>query len=88
MNTKAIENSALFKFLGAEDAADLRQMVKEVIVERIRNDLENSSEWIIEPDDIIRMLNDVAEEAVREIKDDYKQRLSEAIARKLGNLDL
>lgn len=84
---KAFENSALYKFLGPENVQDLRQMVKEMLVEEIRDELRDCQSYIISPDDITEILNGIIEEAVDEIKDAYKNELANMLSKKLANFN-
>lgn len=84
-----LNDSVLEQFLGADGIEELKTKVVEVIVEGIRNQLRNSSEYILSPHDIYseifdRVVNDVYEE----IRDEYKQKISEAVEKKLSGLGI
>ena len=84
-----LDNTVLQEFLGADSIEELRTKVIDMIVEEIRDQLHQSSSYIISPDDIaIAAFQTAMEEIVDEIKEEYKQKISEAVQKKLGNLDL
>lgn len=85
---RVMENSALYKFLGMEEVADLRRMVKETIVDTIRTDLKSSHYYIVTPNDINELLGKVVDEAVEEIKDEYKAQIAEMVKKKMEGIVL
>lgn len=84
-----LENTILAQLLGAEGIEELRTRVIDIIVEEIRDQLRDSSNYIISPDDICneifdRTVNDLYEE----ISSEYKQKVSEAVQKKLETLGI
>lgn len=84
-----LNNSVLVELLGADGVEDLRAKIIDVIVEEVRDQLRDSRNYIISPDDICteifdRTVNDVYEE----ISAEYKQKISEAVEKKLVGLGI
>lgn len=68
-----LENSVLAQFLGMDNIEDLRQKVKEIILEYIRTDLEASRNYVITADDVREIVGDIIRDAVDEVKDEIRE---------------
>lgn len=84
-----LDNSVLAQLLGADGVEELRSKLIDVIVEEVRDQLRDSTSYIISPDDICseifdRTVNDVYEEVSAE----YKKKISEAVEKKLAGLSI
>ena len=86
---KAIENSALYKIFGAEGIQELRDRLIEAVVDEVKNQLSESGDYIIDPNDIAKSLYDEVKDAViREAKDELKARVMECFNKKFDEMDI
>lgn len=86
---KALENSALYKIFGAEGLQELRAKLIEAVVDEVKDQLAESGDYIVDPDDIAESLYDEIKNAViSEIKDELKAKVMERIEKKLGEMDV
>ena len=86
---KAIENSALYKIFGAEGIQELRDRLIEAVVDEVKNQLAESGDYIVDPDDIAESLYDEIKDAViREVKDELKARVMERLNKKFEEMDI
>lgn len=82
-----ISETPLYSLFGADGIDELRHRVIDIICEQIREDLSQSSYYLIDPDDINETLGkNVVQEAVDEIKDEWKDRLKEYMSKKLEEM--
>lgn len=84
-----LNNSVLEQFLGAKGVEDLRTKIIDVIVEEVRDQIKNSHNYIISPEDIAGDIYTITIEKVyTEIELLYKERINEAVEKKLLSLGL
>lgn len=86
---KAIENSALYKIFGAEGLQELRDRLIEAVVDEVKDQLAESGDYIVDPDDIAESLYDEIKDAViREVKDELKARVVEHFNKKFDLMEV
>ena len=84
---KAIENSALYKIFGAEGIQELRDKLIEAVVDEVKDQLADSGDYIVDPDDIAKSLYDEIKDAViREVKDELKASVIEHFSKKFMDI--
>lgn len=82
-----LNGTVLQDFLGAEGVDELRNKVIELIVDQIRDELSQSYTYIISPDDISNdIYKEVLDGIVEEIKVEYKEKVAEAVQKRLNGL--
>lgn len=80
-------NNALTQFLDVDGVTELKSKVIDMIVDEIRTQLHESSNYIISPDDIANELyEDVLKKAKEEIILEYKEKIKEIMSKKLGSI--
>lgn len=86
---KAIENSALYKIFGAEGLQELRAKLIEAVVDEVKDQLAESSDYIVDPADIAESLYDeIKDTVIREVKDELKARVMERFNKKFDEMDI
>ena len=70
----AISNFVI-DFLGAENIETLKEKVIEIIISQIKDDFENSQEYLISP----YQVQDIFDEAITEVKSEIKENLKERL---------
>lgn len=86
---EVLDNTVLSQFLGADGVEELRTKIIDVIVEEVRDQLKQSSSYIISPDDICTEIFDrVVNDLYEEISTEYKKKVSEAVEKKLAGLGM
>lgn len=84
---KKVSETPLYSLLGADGVEELRSKIIDVIVEQVRNDLEANTCYLINPDDITESLQvNIVQEAVNELKDDWKNHIKEYMSSKLAGM--
>lgn len=79
------DNGVLMEFLGAENVERLKKEITDAIIQQVIDDLHNSCEYIISPDDIVDdIYEDVIEAAKEKIRPEVEKKLYEKIMVKLG----
>ena len=73
--------TALAKLLGEENEKRLRDELTDMLIEQLRTDLNEYTDWIIPLEDIISELND---EIYLRVKDVFLEKYSEMITNKLS----
>lgn len=74
-----VKESTLEQFLGFENMEDLKKQIINVIVNQIKEDFEESSHYLIAPDDVA---DAVYREVIDEIKSEVKPIIKEKILQK------
>lgn len=74
-----VKESMLVQFLGTENMGDLKKKIVNVIVDQIKEDFEESSRYLIAPDDVA---DAVYREVVDEIKSEVKPIIKNIILQK------
>ena len=86
---KAIENSALYKIFGAEGIQELRSKLIETVVDEVKKQFAESSDYIVDPADIAESLYDeIKNEVISEVKDELKERVMERFNKKFDEMDI
>lgn len=84
---KEISKTPLYGLLGAEGVDELKHRIIDIICEQVQRDLRDSSYYLISPDDVNESLdNNIVQEAVDEIKNEWKDRLKEYMSKKLEEM--
>lgn len=87
MKNITLNDSVLAQLLGVDGMEELKTKIIDIIVEQVRNDFEQYSEWIISPDDIHEILNDyVINDVVDKVKDEYSEKVKTIMEEKLKNV--
>lgn len=71
-----LKDSLLIQFLGEENVEDMKRRVVDVIVDRVREDLSDYCEFLIDPDDIVECLMD---DTIDRVKDRVQEKLEKAV---------
>lgn len=86
---ETLKDTAFYKFMGADNIKELKKQIIEVIVNEIRQQLEDSEEYIIDPDAVASDLyQDVVDEVINEVKKEYKEKINEAVDARLEKMNL
>ena len=82
-----ISKTPLYGLLGADGIAELKSRIIDIICDEVQRDLHSSSYYIISPDDINETLGKtVINEAVEEIKAEYKDAVKNYMAKQLEKM--
>lgn len=73
----------LSKLLGEENAEQLKKNITELIIDRVKDDLESSNEYLFCPSDCQEFVNEVFEECKAEIKVIIKEKILADAMKKL-----
>ena len=79
---KANKDNPLLQFLGEENIEDMKKRIVDVIVEQVRNDMQDYREYLIDPDDIVEILID---ETVKEVHANVKDKLEKVVMERAMN---
>lgn len=84
-----LDDTVLGKILGVDGIEELRSKLIDMIVEEVHEQLQQSSDYIISPEDIASDLYaDVIEDIKEEILAEYKEKVSEAVEQKMKGLGI
>lgn len=84
---KHISQTPLYGLLGAEGIDELKHRIIDIICEQVQSDLRDSTYYLISPDDINTTLGDnIIQEAVDELKDEWKDNIKEYMSKKLEDM--
>lgn len=79
-----ISKTPLYSLLGADGINELKSRIIDIICEQVREDLKNSYYVLIDPDDINETLgNNIVQEAIDELKEEWKDKLKECMNQKI-----
>ena len=79
-----ISKTPLYGLLGADGIDELKRRVIDIICDAIKNDLRDCHYYLISPDDVNETLGEnIIDEAVEELKAEYKDKIKEYMASKL-----
>lgn len=83
---KRIKNdSVLIEFLGAENVDRLKREITDAIIQQVIEDLHNSFEYIIDPDDMVQdIVDDIVRSTKEKIRPKVEKKLYEETMKKLG----
>ena len=83
--TNKIKDGALIEFLGADNVERMKKEITDAIIKQVINDLHESYEYIISPDDIVDdFYKDIIREAEDKIRPEVEKVLYERTMAKLG----
>lgn len=84
---KEISKTPLYSLLGADGIDELKSRIIDIICDQVQNDLRDSSYYLISPDDVNETLdNNIVQEAVDELKEEWKNKLKEYMSKKLEEM--
>ena len=79
------ENGVLMEFLGVDNVERLKREITDAIIRQVINDLHESYDYIISPDDIVDdFYKDIVETAKEKIRAEVEKKLYEKTMAKLG----
>ena len=79
-----ISKTPLYGLLGADGIDELKSKIIDIICDAIKSDLRDSYYYLISPDDVNATLGEnIVDEAVEELKAEYKDKIKEYMANKL-----
>ena len=79
-----ISKTPLYGLLGADGINELKHRVVDIICDAIKSDLISSHYYLISPDDVnVTLGENIIDEAVEELKAEYKDKIKEYMASKL-----
>ena len=82
-----LDDTVLANFLGVDGIEELRSKLIDMIVEEVHEQLHQSSNYIISPDDIAtEIFNRAVDDLYTEVSDEYKKRIIEAVDKRLIGL--
>lgn len=82
---KANKDNPLLQFLGEENIEDMKKRIVDVIVEQVRNDMQDYREYLIDPDDIVEILIDKTIDRVQDcVQEKLEKVVMERAMKKLG----
>ena len=83
--TNKIKEGVLIEFLGADNVERMKKEITDAIIKQVINDLHESYEYIISPDDIVDdFYKDIIREAEDKIRPEVEKVLYERTMAKLG----
>lgn len=68
----------------SEDKDEIRKAIKEIIIEQVKTDFENTSTYLVDPSQIEDMVSEVVEEVKDEVRSIYKEKIMKEMEEKLG----
>lgn len=71
-----LKDSLLIQFLGEDNVEEMKKRVVDVIVDRVREDLSDYCEFLIDPDDIVEHLMD---ETIDRVQDRVQEKLEKVV---------
>ena len=84
---KEISKTPLYTLLGADGIAELKSRIIDIICEAVENDLRDSHYYIISPDDVNATIGEnIIDEAIEELKEEYKGIIKDYMASKLDDM--
>ena len=79
-----ISKTPLYSLLGADGIGELKSRIIDIICDQVQNDLKDSHYYLISPDDVNETLdNNIVQEAIDELKVEWKDKLKEYMGKKL-----
>lgn len=73
------------RFLGADNVKRLKTEITNAIISQVVDDLHNSYEYIINPDDIVQdIVDDILENAKKKIQPEVEKKIYKKAMEKLG----
>lgn len=79
-----ISKTPLYSLLGADGIGELKSRIIDIICDQVQNDLKDSHYYLISPDDVNETLdNNIVQEAIDELRVEWKDNLKEYMSKKL-----
>lgn len=83
--TERLQNNILMDFLGAENVERLKKEITDAIIQQVINDLHDSYDYIISPDDIVQdIVDEIMDNAKKTIQPKVEKALYKKAMAKLG----
>lgn len=79
---------AITKLFTTEDQQEMKQALKEIIVEQFKNEVEEYDRYMFDPNDIQEKVEEAFTEVITEIKLEFKEKLREQMLKMLENNDI
>ncbi len=70
----------ILKIFISQDVSEIKQSLKEIIIEQFRSDFEENSSYLFSPDDVREIMMETFNEVLNEVKQEYKSKLREKIS--------
>lgn len=84
---KEISKTPLYSLLGADGIGELKSIIVDIICDQVQKDLSTSAYYLIDPDDVNETLGEnIVNEAVDELKEEWKDKLKEYMSQKLETM--
>ena len=84
---KEISKTPLYSLLGADGVGELKSRIIDIVCDQVKNDLRDISYYLISPDDVNDTLGEnIVNEAVDELKEEWKDKLKEYMSQKLESM--
>jgi hypothetical protein len=83
---KEISKTPLYSLLGADGISELKSRIIDIICAQVQEDLRDSSRsyYLIDPDDVNETLGkNIVQEAINELKEEWKDKLKKYMSQKL-----
>ena len=82
---EANKDNVLIQLLGAENVEDMKKRIVDVIVDQIRDDMRDYTDYLICPDDIVeRLIDDVVNGVQDKVQEKLERIVVERAMKKLG----
>ena len=78
-----MRDNNILTILTSDDRDEVRESIKQLIIEQVKSDLEESEYYIFDPDELQEMLTNLAEEVKEEIKPLIKEKMFSDMMKKL-----
>ncbi|HHX71285.1 MAG TPA: hypothetical protein GX708_24985 [Gallicola sp.] len=78
-----MRDNNILTILTSDDRDEVRESIKQLIIEQVKSDLEESDYYIFDPDELQEMLTNLAEEVKEEIKPLIKEKMFGDMMKKL-----
>jgi len=63
----------ILKIFNPQDESELKQAFKDIIINQFKNDFEENSTYLFDPNTVEEMVEDSFREVINEIKGEYKE---------------
>ena len=83
---KEISKTPLYSLLGADGIGELKSRIIDIICNQVQEDLRDSlrSYYLVDPDDVSETLGkNIVQEAINELKEEWKDKLKEYMSQKV-----
>lgn len=78
-----MRDNNILTILTSEDRDEVRGAIKQLIIDQVKSDLEESEYYIFDPDELQEMLSSLAEEVKEEVKPLIKEKMFADMMKKL-----